>query len=44
MFFFSREEEMAATVLYMASPAGCFLNGQEIIIDGGFLMVNPSTR
>ncbi|KIJ54163.1 hypothetical protein M422DRAFT_153670 [Sphaerobolus stellatus SS14] len=38
------EQEMAATALYIGSPAGCFLNGQEIVIDGGFLMVNPSTR
>jgi len=36
-------EEVAGTVIYLASPAGCFTNGQEIAIDGGFLAVNPST-
>jgi len=38
------EEEMVATVLYMVSRGGGFLNGQEIVIDGGFLMLNPGTR
>jgi len=35
-------EEVAGTVIYLASPAGCFTNGQEIAIDGGYLAVNPS--
>lgn len=35
---------MVATVLYMVSRGGGFLNGQEIVIDGGFLMLNPGTR
>ncbi|KAL1699035.1 hypothetical protein EV121DRAFT_296577 [Schizophyllum commune] len=34
--------EMAGTALWMASPAGGYLNGQEILIDGGFTTVNPS--
>ncbi|KAI0662300.1 short-chain dehydrogenase [Cubamyces menziesii] len=38
-----KAEEIAGTVIYLASPAGCFTNGQEIAVDGGFLAVNPST-
>ncbi|KAK0457789.1 short-chain dehydrogenase [Desarmillaria tabescens] len=34
-------EEMAGTVVYLASPSGCYANGQEIVIDGGCLAVNP---
>ncbi|KAJ6509027.1 short-chain dehydrogenase [Mycena sanguinolenta] len=36
-------QEMAGTIIYLASPAGCYTNGQEIVIDGGFVAVNPST-
>ncbi|KAI0755311.1 NAD(P)-binding protein [Daedaleopsis nitida] len=35
--------EISGTVIYLASPAGCYTNGQEIAVDGGYLMVNPST-
>ncbi|CAL1712525.1 unnamed protein product [Somion occarium] len=35
-------QEVAGTVIYLASPAGCYTNGQEIAIDGGYLAVNPS--
>ncbi|KIK69665.1 hypothetical protein GYMLUDRAFT_212399 [Collybiopsis luxurians FD-317 M1] len=35
-------EEMAGTVVYLASKAGCYTNGQEIIIDGGYCAVNPA--
>ena len=35
---------MAGTAVYLASAAGGYTNGQEIIIDGGYLAVNPSTR
>ncbi|KAJ7212279.1 NAD(P)-binding protein [Mycena pura] len=35
-------QEMAGTVIYLASPAGCYTNGQEIVVDGGFIAVNPS--
>ncbi|KAI9057479.1 short-chain dehydrogenase [Trametes sanguinea] len=38
-----KAEEIAGTVIYLASPAGCFTNGQEIVVDGGYLAVNPST-
>ncbi|KAJ7645568.1 hypothetical protein DFH06DRAFT_1211744 [Mycena polygramma] len=36
-------QEMAGTVIYLASIAGCYTNGQEIVIDGGYVAVNPST-
>jgi len=36
--------EVAGTAIYLASRAGCYTNGQEIMIDGGYLAVNPSTR
>ncbi|KAJ7695963.1 short-chain dehydrogenase [Mycena rosella] len=36
-------QEMAGTVIYLASPAGCYTNGQELVIDGGYIAVNPST-
>ena len=35
---------MAGTAVYLASSAGCYMNGQEIVIDGGYLVVNPSTK
>ncbi|KZT65745.1 short-chain dehydrogenase [Daedalea quercina L-15889] len=39
-----RPEEMAGTVIYLVSPAGCYTNGQEIIVDGGYTAVNPAVR
>ncbi|KAF8964221.1 short-chain dehydrogenase [Flammula alnicola] len=36
-------QEMAGTVVYLASRAGGYTHGQEIIIDGGYVSVNPST-
>ncbi|THH13804.1 hypothetical protein EUX98_g9682 [Antrodiella citrinella] len=35
-------QEVAGTVIYLVSPAGCFTNGQEIVIDGGYTTVNPA--
>ncbi|KAH0831903.1 hypothetical protein J3R83DRAFT_12785 [Lanmaoa asiatica] len=34
--------EMAGTAVYLASPAAGYMNGQELVIDGGYLAVNPS--
>jgi NAD(P)-dependent dehydrogenase (short-subunit alcohol dehydrogenase family) len=38
-----REEEMAGTAVYLASRAGGYVNGHEIVVDGGYIAVNPST-
>jgi len=38
------DQEMAGTAVYLASLAGCYTNGQEIVIDGGYLCVNPSSK
>lgn len=35
-------EEMAGTALYLASKAGGYTIGQDIIIDGGYVAVNPA--
>jgi len=35
-------QEMAGTVIYLASRAGGYAHGQEIVIDGGYTAVNPS--
>ncbi|KAI5986116.1 hypothetical protein EDD15DRAFT_2373434 [Pisolithus albus] len=34
--------EMAGTAVYLASPAAGYMNGQEIVIDGGYVAVNPA--
>ena len=36
-------EDMAGTVLYMASRAGLFVNGSVVLVDGGKLGTLPAT-
>ncbi|KAI5121449.1 hypothetical protein M0805_009557 [Coniferiporia weirii] len=36
-----REEEMAALAVYLASSASSYTHGQEILVDGGLMGVNP---
>lgn len=40
---FGTEEEMAGTILYLASKAGAYCSGSVIIVDGGRLAVHPAT-
>jgi NAD(P)-dependent dehydrogenase (short-subunit alcohol dehydrogenase family) len=35
-------QEMVGTILYLTSRAGGYTNGQEIVVDGGYIAVNPS--
>ncbi|KAG0651426.1 Short-chain dehydrogenase reductase SAT3 [Hyphodiscus hymeniophilus] len=37
------EEEVAGTILYMASRAGGYLNGSVVLVDGGTLSIHPSS-
>ncbi len=37
-----RAQEMVGAVIFLVSPGGGYTNGQEIIVDGGYLAVNPS--
>lgn len=40
---FGEEEEMAGTLLYLASQAGSFTNGNAILFDGGRGAVIPAS-
>ncbi|KAK3367874.1 hypothetical protein B0H63DRAFT_515612 [Podospora didyma] len=40
---FGTEEEMAGTLLYLASRAGAYCNGSAIVMDGGRLAVMPAS-
>ena len=35
---YGQTSEMAGTVVYLASPAAAFVNGQTIVVDGGLTM------
>jgi len=37
------EQEMAGTILYLASKAGGYLDGCSIVVDGGRLSILPSS-
>lgn len=37
------QEEMAGTILYLASRAGGYCNGNIMVIDGGFLQNHAGT-
>ncbi|KAF8898896.1 hypothetical protein BD779DRAFT_1486093 [Infundibulicybe gibba] len=39
-----RPEDVAGTVLFLASPAGAFVNGATITLDGGFLLSGPGLK
>jgi len=38
-----KASEIAGTVIYLSSPAGCYTNGQELVVDGSYTAVNPAT-
>lgn len=40
---FGMDEELAGTFIYLASPAGGYINGNVLLIDGGRLGVTLST-
>jgi NAD(P)-dependent dehydrogenase (short-subunit alcohol dehydrogenase family) len=31
-------EDIAAAVLYLVGPSGSYITGQELVVDGGFLL------
>ena len=31
-----RPEDVAETILFLLSPAACFINGHTLVVDGGF--------
>ncbi|REF36667.1 SDR family NAD(P)-dependent oxidoreductase [Thermasporomyces composti] len=38
---FGRPEEVAAAIAFLASPEGSYINGQDLIVDGGLVAVVP---
>ena len=38
-----KADDMAGTVLYMASRAGSFVNGSVMLVDGGKIATMPAT-
>lgn len=38
------EKDMAGAILYLASRAGAYCNGNTLIVDGGRIGTFPSTR
>jgi NAD(P)-dependent dehydrogenase (short-subunit alcohol dehydrogenase family) len=40
---FGSEDEMAGTILYLASAAGGYLNGTVLLVDGGTMAIQPSS-
>ena len=37
------EEDMAGSILYLASKAGSYLNGSVVLVDGGRISTQPAT-
>lgn len=37
------EQDMAGTILYLASRAGAYVNGNILVVDGGRLCILPSS-
>ena len=40
---FGELEDMGGTILYLASAAGSYCNGQVLLLDGGYVANHPSS-